>query len=74
MAMPRCASEFRPCKSPVLARSCAQVDAILIAGPQVFATHGYAAGTTNRITERVGVSIGSLCEYRASMGNKLALF
>ncbi|MHB8383243.1 MAG: helix-turn-helix domain-containing protein [Candidatus Binataceae bacterium] len=65
MAMPRCASEFRPCKSPI-PRVRAKVDAILIAAPQVFGTHGYAAETTNRIAKRVGVSIGSLCEYRAT--------
>lgn len=30
---------------------------------QVFETHGYAAGTTNRIAERAGVSIGTLYQY-----------
>jgi AcrR family transcriptional regulator len=36
---------------------------ILQAAARVFATHGYAAGTTNRIAERAGVSIGSLYQY-----------
>jgi AcrR family transcriptional regulator len=39
------------------------VQAILRAAAQVFAASGYAAGTTNRIAERAGVSIGSLYEY-----------
>jgi len=39
------------------------VDAILEAAAQVFERHGYAAGTTNRIAERAGVSIGSLYQY-----------
>ena len=29
----------------------------------VFGEHGYAAGTTNRIAERAGLSIGSLYQY-----------
>ncbi|MGH7894219.1 MAG: TetR/AcrR family transcriptional regulator, partial [Candidatus Binatia bacterium] len=39
------------------------MDAILRAAAQVFATHGYAASTTNHIAGRAGVSIGSLYEY-----------
>ncbi len=39
------------------------VEAILEAAAHVFAEHGYAAGTTNRIAERAGVSIGSLYQY-----------
>jgi AcrR family transcriptional regulator len=39
------------------------VEAILEAAAQVFERHGYAAGTTNRIAERAGVSIGSLYQY-----------
>lgn len=39
------------------------VDAVLEAAAQVFETHGYAAGTTNRIAERAGVSIGTLYQY-----------
>ncbi|QLL09723.1 TetR/AcrR family transcriptional regulator [Mycobacterium vicinigordonae] len=36
---------------------------ILEASAQIFAEYGYAAGTTNRIAERAGVSIGSLYQY-----------
>jgi AcrR family transcriptional regulator len=39
------------------------VDAILEAAARVFAEQGFAAGTTNRIAERAGVSVGSLYEY-----------
>jgi AcrR family transcriptional regulator len=39
------------------------VRAILDAAARVFATRGYAAGTTNHIALRAGVSIGSLYEY-----------
>jgi len=63
MPIARRASELKPRKSPRQGRSRATVDAILTAAAQVFATHGYAAGTTNRIAARAGVSIGSLYEY-----------
>ncbi|WP_020639017.1 TetR/AcrR family transcriptional regulator [Amycolatopsis balhimycina] len=36
---------------------------ILTAAAHVFADHGYAAGTTNRIAERARISIGSLYQY-----------
>ncbi|MEN8184287.1 MAG: TetR/AcrR family transcriptional regulator [Myxococcota bacterium] len=39
------------------------MDAILEAAAQVFAERGFAAGTTNRIAQRAGVSVGSLYEY-----------
>lgn len=39
------------------------VDAIIEAAGQVFASHGYAAGTTNRIADRAGVSIGTVYQY-----------
>jgi AcrR family transcriptional regulator len=39
------------------------VRAILRAAAQVFATQGYAAGTTNHVAERAGVSIGTLYQY-----------
>ena len=35
------------------------------AAAQIFERHGYAAGTTNRIAERAGVSIGSIYQYFA---------
>src|SRR6202000_1755714 len=38
-------------------------DRILPAAPHVFAEHGYAAGTTNRIAEQARISIGSLYQY-----------
>jgi AcrR family transcriptional regulator len=50
-------------KRPSQARSRATVEVILDAAAQVFEAHGYAAGTTNRIAERAGVSIGSVYEY-----------
>jgi AcrR family transcriptional regulator len=36
---------------------------VLAAAAQVFEARGYAAGTTNRIAERAGVSIGTLYQY-----------
>jgi AcrR family transcriptional regulator len=39
------------------------VQAVLEAAAQVFERHGYAAGTTNRIAERAGLSIGTLYQY-----------
>jgi AcrR family transcriptional regulator len=50
-------------KLPRQPRSRATVEAILEAAAQVFQHHGYAAGTTNRIAERAGVSIGTLYQY-----------
>jgi AcrR family transcriptional regulator len=52
-----------PRKLPKQARSETTVQAIVEAAAQVFERHGYAAGTTNRIAERAGVSIGSLYQY-----------
>ncbi|WP_445152437.1 TetR/AcrR family transcriptional regulator [Baekduia sp. Peel2402] len=52
-----------PRKAPRQARSRLTVEALLDAAAQVFERHGYAAGTTNRIAERAGVSIGSLYQY-----------
>jgi len=54
---------LNPRKQPVQIRSRATVDAILIAAAQVFEAHGYAAGTTNRIASKAGVSIGTLYQY-----------
>jgi AcrR family transcriptional regulator len=39
------------------------VQVILEAAAQVFERHGYAAGTTNRIAVRAGISVGSLYQY-----------
>jgi AcrR family transcriptional regulator len=44
-------------------RSRATLDLVLTAAAQVFETHGYARGTTNRIAERAGVSVGTLYQY-----------
>ncbi len=59
--MPRKAAS--PLKQPVQARSRHTVQAILEAAVHIFEAHGYAAGTTARIAERAGVSIGSLYQY-----------
>jgi AcrR family transcriptional regulator len=57
------ARALQPRRKPVQGRSTATVEAIVEAAAQVFARHGYAAGTTNRIAERAGVSIGTLYQY-----------
>ncbi|HEY1457906.1 MAG TPA: TetR/AcrR family transcriptional regulator [Solirubrobacteraceae bacterium] len=54
---------LQPRRTPVQDRSLVTVQAILEAAAQVFERYGYAAGTTNRIAERAGVSIGSLYQY-----------
>jgi AcrR family transcriptional regulator len=54
---------LKPRKMPRQARARLTVAAILEAAAQVFQRHGYAAGTTDRIAERAGVSIGSLYQY-----------
>ena len=56
-------ARLQPRKLPKQARSETTVEAILQAAAQVFERHGYAAGTTNRIAARAGVSIGSLYQY-----------
>lgn len=60
--MPRKPS-VRPRKKPSQRRSQETVRAILDGAARIFEEHGYAAGTTNRIAARAGVSIGSLYEY-----------
>jgi AcrR family transcriptional regulator len=54
---------LEPRKQPIQHRSKVTVDVILQAAAQVFEVRGYAAGTTNRIAERAGVSIGTLYQY-----------
>jgi AcrR family transcriptional regulator len=56
-------TQLNPRKKPRQERARQTVDAILEAAAQVFERHGYAAGTTNRIAERAGISIGSLYQY-----------
>ena len=61
-------------RAPRQERSRVTLDAILEAAAQVFESRGYAAGTTNHIAERAGVSIGSLYQYfpdKASVANVL---
>ncbi len=54
---------FRPRKQPRQPRGHETQARILDAARRVFATHGYAAGTTNRIAAEAGLSIGSLYQY-----------
>lgn len=54
---------LRPRRSPVQERSQLTVDSLVDAAIQIFEQHGYAAGTTARIAERCGISIGSLYQY-----------
>ena len=56
-------SGLRARKRPRQDRSRTTVEAILGAAAQIFREHGYAAGTTDRIAERAGVSIGSVYQY-----------
>jgi AcrR family transcriptional regulator len=57
------AKRLDPRKRPVQRRSQETRQRILTAAARVFADHGYAAGTTNRIAEAAGLSIGSLYQY-----------
>jgi AcrR family transcriptional regulator len=59
----RTSRELRPRRAPSQRRSRETVQAIMTAAARVFATAGYAAGTTNRIAAEAGVSVGSLYEY-----------
>ncbi|MGA7466612.1 TetR/AcrR family transcriptional regulator [Mycobacterium sp.] len=54
---------FRPRKQPTQHRAAKTRQRILDAAAHVFAEHGYIAGTTNRIAEHAGLSIGSLYQY-----------
>ncbi len=50
-------------RKPSQARSRFTVEQILQGAAQVFEQKGYAAGTTNRIAARAGVSVGTLYQY-----------
>lgn len=54
---------IQPRKQPRQVRAELTRQRILTAAAHIFAEHGYAAGTTNRIAERAGLSIGSLYQY-----------
>lgn len=54
---------LRPRKEPAQPRARETRARILGAAREVFAQHGYAAGTTNRIAEKAGMSVGSLYQY-----------
>ena len=54
---------LEPRKQPRQVRAELTRRRILDAAAHVFAEHGYAAGTTNRIAERARISIGSLYQY-----------
>ncbi|WP_083971650.1 TetR/AcrR family transcriptional regulator [Actinoplanes awajinensis] len=59
-------TNLQPRRTPRQVRAELTRQRILAAAAHVFAEHGYAAGTTNRIAERAGVSIGSLYQYYPS--------
>lgn len=54
---------LEPRRKPRQVRAELTRERILAAAAHVFAEHGYAAGTTNRIAERARISIGSLYQY-----------
>lgn len=54
---------LRPRKTPQQQRAWATRERILTAAARVFARHGYAAGTTDRIAAAAKLSIGSLYQY-----------
>ena len=54
---------LRPRKAPRQERAVETRARILAAAARVFSEHGYSAGTTNRIAEAAGHSIGSLYQY-----------
>src|SRR4051812_18268513 len=62
-AMPSGPRGLQPRKQPRQVRAELTRQRILTAAAHVFAEHGYAAGTTNRIAEQARVSIGSLYQY-----------
>lgn len=61
--MPSADRRIEPRRKPRQVRAELTRERILAAAAHVFAEHGYAAGTTNRIAERARISIGSLYQY-----------
>ncbi len=56
-------TRLAPRKTPVQARAVETRARILDAARTVYAEYGYAAGTTNRIADEAGMSVGSLYQY-----------
>jgi AcrR family transcriptional regulator len=63
MTPPTLEKRLRPRKTPRQPRSAETQARILAAARHIFAVQGYAAGTTNRIAEAAGMSVGSLYQY-----------
>jgi AcrR family transcriptional regulator len=63
LRMPSDDRRLQPRRQPRQVRAELTRERILAAAAHVFAEHGYAAGTTNRIAERARISIGSLYQY-----------
>ena len=61
--MPSADRRLQPRRTPRQVRAELTRERILTAAAHIFAEHGYAAGTTNRIAERARISIGSLYQY-----------
>ncbi|MFE8911110.1 TetR/AcrR family transcriptional regulator [Streptomyces globisporus] len=61
--MPSTDRRLQPRRKPRQVRAELTRERVLTAAAHVFAEHGYAAGTTNRIAERARISIGSLYQY-----------
>jgi AcrR family transcriptional regulator len=61
--MPSADRRLDPRRKPRQVRAELTRERILNAAAHVFAEHGYAAGTTNRIAEHARISIGSLYQY-----------
>lgn len=63
--MPRSVAKtaLKPRKEPQQARSAETRARILEASRAVFSRYGYAGGTTNKIAEAAGLSVGSLYQY-----------
>ncbi|MEU1722883.1 TetR/AcrR family transcriptional regulator [Nonomuraea sp. NPDC005692] len=61
--MPPARSPHRPRKTPRQQRAWQTRRRIEEAAARVFSRHGYASGTTDRIAEEAGLSIGSLYQY-----------
>ena len=62
-------------KLPQQERSRVTVEAILEATARILVEEGYDRANTNRIAERVGISIGSLYQYflnKESLAGKIA--